>query len=316
MADSVAAPGLRARSGEPAHGGDGPADSFDELRALLVGPEQRELLALQAHVLDPATQVRDVSRVLPDAIALRSSDPQLTRALYYTSRPGQIIREDLYMAVATILAFVFNLDQALALAGERGIPVRVIETREMERDAYVANGPDRCYHCKAELFGCLEALAETEGWSTIAYGAVTDDLGDVRPGMRAADRYQVRAPLLEAGLGKLEVRVLARGLGLPVWDKPQSACLASRIPHGSAVTREKLRQVERGEEWLRGTFGLRVVRLRHEGSRARIEVGLGEIARISTDAAISRIRQQLGALGFQDVWIDPAGYRRADPSPS
>jgi uncharacterized protein len=209
-----------------------------------------------------------------------------------------------------------ELDQALALAGERDIPVRVIETREMERDAYVANGPDRCYHCKAELFGCLEALAETEGWSTIAYGAVTDDLGDVRPGMRAADRYQVRAPLLEAGLGKLEVRVLARDLGLPVWDKPQSACLASRIPHGSAVTREKLRQVERGEEWLRGAFGLRVVRLRHEGSRARIEVGLGEIARISTDAAISRIRQQLGTLGFQDVWIDPAGYRRADPSPS
>jgi uncharacterized protein len=209
-----------------------------------------------------------------------------------------------------------ELDQAIALAGERGIRVRIIETQEMERDAYVANGPDRCYHCKAELFGCLEAMAETEGWATIAYGAVTDDLGDVRPGMRAADRYQVRAPLLEAGLGKLEVRVLARSLGLPVWDKPQSACLASRIPHGSPVTREKLRQVEQGEAWLRGAFDLRVVRLRHEGDRARIEVGLGEIARISTDAAISRIRQRLGALGFQDVWIDPAGYRRADPSPS
>jgi pyridinium-3,5-biscarboxylic acid mononucleotide sulfurtransferase len=209
-----------------------------------------------------------------------------------------------------------ELDSALALAGEHGIPVRVIETREMERDAYVANGPDRCYHCKAELFGRLESMAEAEGWHTIAYGAVTDDLGDVRPGMKAADRYQVRAPLLEAGLGKLEVRLLARNLGLPVWDKPQSACLASRIPHGSPVTRAKLEQVERGEAWLRGAFGLRVVRLRHEGARARIEVGLGEIARISTDVAISRIRQQLGALGFQDVWIDPAGYRRADPNPS
>jgi len=209
-----------------------------------------------------------------------------------------------------------ELDSALALAGEHGIPVRVIETREMERDAYVANGPDRCYHCKAELFGRLESMAEAEGWDTIAYGAVTDDLGDVRPGMKAADRYQVRAPLLEAGLGKLEVRLLARSLGLPVWDKPQSACLASRIPHGSPVTRAKLEQVERGEAWLKGAFGLRVVRLRHEGGRARIEVGLGEIARISTDAAISRIRQQLGALGFQDVWIDPAGYRRADPKPS
>jgi uncharacterized protein len=209
-----------------------------------------------------------------------------------------------------------ELDSALALAGEHRIPVRVIETREMERDAYVANGPDRCYHCKAELFGRLESMAEAEGWHTIAYGAVTDDLGDVRPGMKAADRYQVRAPLLEAGLGKLEVRLLARNLGLPVWDKPQSACLASRIPHGSPVTRAKLEQVERGEAWLRGAFGLRVVRLRHEGARARIEVGLGEIARISTDVAISRIRQQLGALGFQDVWIDPAGYRRADPNPS
>jgi uncharacterized protein len=209
-----------------------------------------------------------------------------------------------------------ELDSALALAGEHGIPVRVIETREMERDAYVANGPDRCYHCKAELFGQLESMAEAEGWHTIAYGAVTDDLGDVRPGMRAADRYQVRAPLLEAGLGKLDVRLLARNLGLAVWDKPQSACLASRIPHGSPVTRAKLDQVERGEAWLRRTFGLRVVRLRHEGARARIEVGLGEIARISTDVAISRIRQQLGALGFQDVWIDPAGYRRADPNPS
>ena len=209
-----------------------------------------------------------------------------------------------------------ELDSALALAGEHGIPVRVIETREMERDDYVANGPDRCYHCKAELFGRLEAMAEAEGWDTVAYGAVTDDLGDVRPGMKAAVRYQVRAPLLEAGLGKLEVRLLARNLGLPVWDKPQSACLASRIPHGSLVTRAKLEQVERGEAWLRGAFGLRVVRLRHEGPRARIEVGLGEIARISTDVAISRIRQQLGALGFQDVWIDPAGYRRADPNPS
>ena len=209
-----------------------------------------------------------------------------------------------------------ELEAALALAEERGVPVRVVETREMEREAYVRNGPDRCYHCKAELFQVLEAIAAGERWETIAYGAVTDDLGDVRPGMTAAKRHQVRAPLLEAGLGKLEVRLLARSLGLPVWDKPQSACLASRIPHGSEVTREKLAQVERGESWLREAFGLRVVRLRHEGARARIEVSVGEIPLVSTEAAISRIRQQLGALGFQDVWIDPAGYRRPDPNPA
>ena len=208
-----------------------------------------------------------------------------------------------------------ELEAALALAGARDIPVRVVETREMEREAYVANGADRCFHCKAELFGLLESIAASEGWDSVAYGAVTDDLGVVRPGMAAADRYRVRAPLLEAGLGKLEVRLLARSLGLPVWDKPQSACLASRIQHGSPVTRAKLDQVERGEAWLRRTFGLRVVRLRHEGARARIEVGLGEVAQISTEPAIGRIRQQLGALGFQDVWIDPSGYRRPDPNP-
>jgi pyridinium-3,5-biscarboxylic acid mononucleotide sulfurtransferase len=208
-----------------------------------------------------------------------------------------------------------ELEDALTLAGAHGIPVRVVETREMDREAYVANGTDRCFHCKAELFGLLGAIAASEGWDSVAYGAVTDDLGDVRPGMAAADRFRVRAPLLEAGLGKLEIRLLARSLGLPVWDKPQSACLASRIPHGTPVTRAYLDQVERGEAWLRKAFGLRVVRLRHEGARARIEVGPGEIAQISTDSAIGRIRQQLGTLGFQDVWIDPAGYRRPDPNP-
>lgn len=206
-----------------------------------------------------------------------------------------------------------ELEGALELAARRGIDVRVIETHEMDREAYRRNAPDRCFHCKTELFERLEELASAEGWITLAYGALTDDLGDVRPGMRAAELHRARAPLLEAGIGKLEVRILARALGLPVWDKPASACLASRVPHGSEVTPEKLRQVERGENWLRDTFRLGTVRLRHEGGRARIEVRVGEIPRL--EASIDRISLQLRELGFDEVQIDPRGYRRPDPVP-
>ena len=208
-----------------------------------------------------------------------------------------------------------ELREALSLAEGRGLPVRVVRTDEMSREAYRANGPDRCYHCKTELFERLTRLALEEGWATLAYGAVTDDLGDVRPGMSAAERFRVRAPLLEAGLSKLEVRSLARGMGLRVWDKPQSACLASRIPHGSEVTPGKLSQVEAGEALLRERFGLRVLRLRHEGSRARIEVSPDELGRVSTPASVEVIRMTLNSLGFELVEIDPRGYARPDPLP-
>jgi uncharacterized protein len=208
-----------------------------------------------------------------------------------------------------------ELDQALDLAASRGIPVRVVDTLEMDREGYRANGPDRCFHCKAELFEVLTAMAAAESWDSLAYGALVDDLGDIRPGMAAADRFRVRAPLLEAGMGKLEVRLLAREAGLRVWDKPQSACLASRIPHGSRVTEEKLAQVEQGEAWLRHAFGLKVVRLRHEGTTARIEVPPGEIPRLRGDRVNLLINSYLATLGFERVTIDPRGYRRPDPQP-
>src|SRR5205823_14736825 len=166
-----------------------------------------------------------------------------------------------------------------------------------------------------ELFEKLEALAREESWDSIAYGAVTDDLGDVRPGMTAADRHRVRAPLLEAGLSKVEIRVLARRLGLRVWDKPQSACLASRIPHGSEVTPEKLKQIELGEAALREKLGLRILRLRHEGRRARIEVDTRELARIQEPEQKEAILAIVRELGFVELEIDPKGYRRADPLP-
>jgi uncharacterized protein len=208
-----------------------------------------------------------------------------------------------------------ELEQALALARERGIPARVIQTKEMDRSEYRANRPDRCFHCKTELFERLEGLAREESWDAIAYGAVTDDLGDVRPGMAAAERHRICAPLLEAGLSKVEIRMLARRLGLRVWDKPQSACLASRIPHGSEVTEEKLKQVEVGEAALRARLGLRVVRLRHEGAKARIEVDPADLPRLQRPEEKGAILTIVKELGFSELEIDPRGYRRADPLP-
>ncbi len=206
-----------------------------------------------------------------------------------------------------------ELDGPLESARARGDAVRVIETLEMEREGYRANGPDRCYHCKSELYERLLAIGEREGWTTLAYGAVTDDLGDDRPGMEAARRLQVRAPLLEAGLSKLEVRYLARQMGLRVWDKPQSACLASRIPHGSEVTVEKLAQVEGAEAWIRLCFGLRIVRVRHFGALARIETS-PEAIPLLTDS-LDRIRSEFSRWGFREVEVDPRGYLRPDPLP-
>jgi len=166
---------------------------------------------------------------------------------------------------------------------------------------------------KMRSFG--EALSREERWDAIAYGAVTDALGDVRPGMTAADRHHIHAPLLEAGLSKVEVRMLARRLALRVWDKPQSACLASRIPHGSEVTVEKLKQVERGEAVLREKLGLRVVRLRHEGVKARIEVAPSDVARLLRPEEKEAVLAIVQDLGFAELEIDPRGYRRADPLP-
>lgn len=208
-----------------------------------------------------------------------------------------------------------ELEHALRVAELAGLRVRVVETRELDRPEYRANAGDRCYHCKAELFERLAELARAEGFESLAYGAVTDDLGDVRPGMAAATEFRVRAPLLEAGLSKIEVRILARRLGLSVWDKPQAACLASRIPSGSEVTEAKLRQVEEAEAWVREAFGVRVLRVRHVGDTARVEVGPDEVPLLKNTRALRKLESGLKVLGFMRVELDPRGYRRADPIP-
>jgi pyridinium-3,5-biscarboxylic acid mononucleotide sulfurtransferase len=232
------------------------------------------------------------------------------------SEAGRVLGQDAVGVIARSASLSdAEYRDAVALAEERRIQLRTLETREIEREGYRANTGDRCYHCKAELFERLEALCREEGFESLAYGAVTDDLGDVRPGMKAAVDFQVHAPLLESGFSKLEVRVLARHVRLRVWDKPQSACLASRIPVGSEVTEVKLNQVERAEAWIREAFGVRVVRVRHEGTRARIEVAPDDVGRMSRGDSLVALERALGSIGFAQVMVDPRGYRRNDPYP-
>lgn len=194
------------------------------------------------------------------------------------------------------------------IVADFGLPHRFVETHEMERPAYRANASDRCYHCKTELFETLDALSRGLGFDQIAYGVNTDDTRDFRPGHRAAREHAVLAPFLDVGLSKQEIRALSRAAGLPTADLPASACLSSRLPYGTEVTVERLGQVERGEDRLRG-LGFRQVRLRHHGELARVEVDPSELERALDPAMAKRIVEALKPLGFRYVSLDLEGYR-------
>ncbi|HTV83515.1 MAG TPA: ATP-dependent sacrificial sulfur transferase LarE [Acidobacteriaceae bacterium] len=197
---------------------------------------------------------------------------------------------------------------ALAFAEENAIPLLIVETRELEREAYAANGADRCFHCKDELFTVLEAERERRNFAAVAYGLNQDDGQDFRPGQRAALDHHVVAPLAEAGLTKADIRALAQSAGLRVWDKPASACLSSRIEYGRRVTPEALRQVEDAEEALRA-LGLRRFRVRHHGSVARIEIAQEEMAAALTSGSFARMAAAVRSAGFPYVAVDCDGYR-------
>jgi uncharacterized protein len=199
-------------------------------------------------------------------------------------------------------------EMAERVAREFGIPHRFVATAELESEAYRANEPDRCYHCKTELFEVLGRLRDELGFAAVAYGVNRDDRGDFRPGHRAAREHGVLSPFLDAELGKEEIRALSREAGLPTADLPASACLSSRLPYGTAVTPERLQQVERGEERLRA-LGFRQVRLRHHGPLARVEVDPAELARALDPGMAERIVAALKPLGFRWVSLDLEGYR-------
>lgn len=200
-------------------------------------------------------------------------------------------------------------DDAARFAAQIGIRHEFIETRELDNPDYRANDSSRCFHCKAELFDRLREFVAEREVQHMLYGPVVDDLGDFRPGMAASRERGARAPLVEAGLRKAEVRELSRRLGLPSWDKPAVACLSSRVAYGSEVTVEKLGQIEAGEALLRAE-GFRELRVRHHGSIARIEVPESELARFTQDSERrQRIIGGLKSLGFTYVTLDLQGFR-------
>ena len=234
-----------------------------------------------------------------------------------------------------------ELDEALSIAQQFDFPVRVVRTHEFENPNYLANPNNRCYFCKHELFTELAPVATAEGFAVLAYGENASDIGDFRPGAQAAAEFQVRAPLKEAGLTKSEIRELSAQLGLPTADKPQMACLSSRIPYGEPVTPEKLKMIEQAENTLRD-LGFYDVRVRHHelvaGSRfqvagaplgprpaaqvdsnsspaslfhlARIEVGPEEMAKFLANGTSAKVAMALKQIGYAHVTLDLQGYRR------
>ena len=210
-----------------------------------------------------------------------------------------------------------ELDEAVAIASRFSIPLQIIRTEEFENPAYVSNPNNRCYFCKHELFTQLTPLARDRNFAVIAYGENASDVGDHRPGAQAAGQFQVRAPLKEAALTKSEIRALSAEMGLPTADKPQMACLSSRVPYGEAVTPEKLRMIEEAEYVLRD-LGFYDVRVRHhEGAGggksaalARIEVGADEIRKLLVNETFARVVEALRKIGYAHVTLDLQGYRR------
>lgn len=202
-----------------------------------------------------------------------------------------------------------ELEAALALARERGLGVTVLQTAEVELEGYRRNRPDRCYFCKSELYRELAALASQRGVHALLDGFNRDDRADWRPGRKAAVELGVISPLDEVGLGKDEVRLAARELGLATWDKPEAACLSSRVPYGTLIEPTLLGRIEQAEVVLHEE-GFRQARVRHGGARAVIEVEPAAIPRLMEADRLARVSERLGQLGYRSVKVDPAGYRK------
>lgn len=198
---------------------------------------------------------------------------------------------------------------AEAFARRFGLRHEYIRTREFDNPDYIANNPDRCFHCKDELFQRLEEVGRQRGIANVIYGVNMDDLGDYRPGQNAAKKHQVRAPLVEVGLRKAEIRELSRVAGLPTWDRPAAACLSSRVPYGTPVTIQNIKTVEQGEEAIK-ELGFRQFRVRFHGDLVRIEVAPEEMEKALAPEMARKFTQIFKPLGFHYVTLDLEGYRQ------
>ncbi|MBZ5502768.1 MAG: ATP-dependent sacrificial sulfur transferase LarE [Acidobacteriia bacterium] len=265
-------------------------------------PDAGEALALekQGHLLD----------------ALRNAGPLLVAlsggadSAYLAWAAQQALGESALAVTALSPSFsLHDREQAEGFVRATRLRHEFIQTREFANPLYVANNADRCYHCKDELFDCLDALARDRGFRAVAYGINADDTSDFRPGHRAAQEHRVLAPLLDAALSKQEIRLLSRRAGLPTWDRPASACLASRVPYGTPVTPELLGKIDRAEAVLR-SLGFFQFRVRAHGDLARIELATAELARGLDPEVAKELAARLKPLGFAFVTLDLEGYRQ------
>lgn len=201
-----------------------------------------------------------------------------------------------------------EVEAAMAVAREMGVDLHTVHTREFENEEYRANRADRCYHCKVALFDEIEPLAARLGMRHILYGANHDDLGDYRPGQQAARKRGVRAPLLEAGFSKIEVRELSRRLGLSTWNKPAMACLSSRVPHGTRIDERVLERIAAAERFLRD-LGVQQVRVRTYDTTARIEADAESVSMLAQSDVRARVIARLKDLGYEFITLDLEGFR-------
>lgn len=197
---------------------------------------------------------------------------------------------------------------ALSLAEKIGAPVQVVQAEEMENPDYLANTSQRCFHCRSDLYRLITQVAQEKGYDVVLCGANVDDLGDYRPGHRAAEKFGIVSPLQQAELTKSEIRALSQQLGLETWDKPAAPCLASRMAYGLEITAERLKQVEKGEEFLR-SLGLRLLRVRHHGDLVRIEVDGDNIPIFLDPQRRTETVDFFKQLGFKYVSLDLQGFR-------
>ena len=261
------------------------------------------MIQLDAFDATRLKSARDIVRELGSALVAYSGGVDSTLLL-------KVAMDELGDGVIAVLASSpaypeSEQSEARSLARVMGARLVEVTTNEVELDAYVRNHPDRCFHCKEELFDTLEPVQQEFGLAHLAYGATAEDAGDHRPGHGSAVRRGVRFPLLEAGMAKSEIRAAARSLGLPNWNKPSFACLSSRIPHGTPVTVAALRQIERAEAAVKA-LGFRQVRVRHHGDVARIEVDAEEIPHLLAER--ERVAAAVREAGYTFVSADLEGY--------